>query len=121
MQQRAPGNRFASETDRRGEYMKPRFQYVAPDDVVIEGIPAAGMTICAATGRALGRLRGFIIDAAEQHIRYLVVRGSWLFAETRLLPFSLPQVDFNRRVIEIDVSDQQLWQLRHFTPQALLT
>jgi len=101
--------------------MKPRFQYVAPDDVVIEGIPAAGMTICAATGRALGRLRGFIIDAAEQHIRYLVVRGSGLFAETRLLPFSLPQVDFNRRVIEIDVSDQQLWQLRHFTPQALLT
>ena len=96
------------------------FQYVEPKNFVIEGVPAVGMAIRAATGRALGRLRGVIIDTADQHVRYLAVRGSGLFAKTRLLPFSMPRVDFGRRIIELDVSDQQLWQLRHFTPEALL-
>ena len=41
------------------------FRYVEPRDVVIEGVPAAGMAIRAATGRALGRLRGVIIDTTE--------------------------------------------------------
>jgi hypothetical protein len=100
--------------------MSSRFQYFEPDCVEIEGVATAGMTIRAATGRVVGRLRGFIIDAAEQHVRYLVVRGSGLFAKTRLLPFSMPRVDFERRVIEVDVSDQQLRQLRDFTPAALL-
>lgn len=101
--------------------MNSSFHYVEPESVSIEGVPAAGMTIRATTGRALGRLVGFVVDAAEQHVRYLVVRGSGLFAKTRLLPFSMPRVDFDHRVIEIDISDQQLWQLRDFTPKALLT
>jgi len=101
--------------------MRSSFQLVEPEDAIIDGVPATGMTIRAATGRALGRLRGFVIDAAEQHIRYLAVRRSGLFAKTRLVPFSMPQVDFARRIIEIDVTDQQLWQLRDFTPEALLT
>ncbi len=99
--------------------MQSSFQLVKPDDIVIEGVPATGMTIQAA-GRALGRLGGFIVDSAEQHIRYVVVRGSGLFAKSRLLPFATPRVDIDRRVIEVDVSDQQLWQLRDFTPDALL-
>ena len=98
--------------------MQSSFQLVKPDDIVIEGVPATGMTIQAA-GRALGRLGGFIVDSAEQHIRYVVVRGG-LFAKSRLLPFATPRVDIDRRVIEVDVSDQQLWQLRDFTPDALL-
>ena len=40
--------------------------------------------------------------------------------KTSLLPFSMPRVDFDRRVIEVDVSDQQIRQLRDFTPAALL-
>jgi hypothetical protein len=98
----------------------PQFQYIAPDEVIIEGVPATEMTICAATGRAIGRLRGFIVDATERHIRYLVVRGSGLFAKTTLLPFSMPRVDFDSRTIRVDVTDQQLWQLRDFTPETLL-
>ena len=101
--------------------MQSSFKYVEPGHVVIEGVPAAGMTIRAATGVALGRLVGFIVDAAEEHIRYLVVRGTGLFGKKRLLPFSAPRVDPAQRVIEIDISDQQLWQLRNFTPEALLT
>ena len=100
--------------------MASQFTYIAPGDVVIEGVPATGMTICAATGRAVGRLRGFIVDATERHIRYLVVRGSGLFAKTTLLPFSMPRIDFDRRTIRVDVSEQQLWQLRDFTPDAIL-
>jgi sporulation protein YlmC with PRC-barrel domain len=100
--------------------MTSQFQYIAPSEVVIEGIPATGMTICAATGRAVGRLRGFIVDATERHIRYLVVRGSGLFAKTTLLPFAMPQIDFEHRTIRVDVTDQQLRQLRDFTPEALL-
>jgi hypothetical protein len=97
-----------------------QFQYIAPGDVLIEGVPAADMTICAATGRAVGRLRGFIVDSTERHIRYLVVRGSGLFPKTTLLPFSTPRVDCYRRTIRVDVTDQQLWQLRDFTPETLL-
>lgn len=100
--------------------MTAQFQYIAPTDVVIEGVPATEMTICGATGRAVGKLRGFIVDATERHIQYLVVRGSGLFAKTTLLPFSMPRVDFDRRTIRVDVSDQQLWQLRDFTPDAIL-
>ena len=100
--------------------MTSQFQYIAPADVVIEGVPATDMTICAATGRAVGRLGGFIVDATERHIRYLVVRGSGLFAKSTLLPFSMPRIDFDRRTIRVDVTDQQLWQLRDFTPDTLL-
>lgn len=96
------------------------FKYIAPDDVVIDGIPAAGMTICAATGRAIGRLRGFIVDAAEEQIRYLVVRGTGLFSKTSLLPFATPRLDSEHGTIEVDVSDQELCQLRNFSPDALL-
>ena len=100
--------------------MNPQFEYIEPSKVVIEGIPATGMTICAATGRAVGRLRGFIVDATERHIRYLVVRGSGLFAKTTLLPFTMPRMDFERRTIQVEVTDQQLWQLRDFTPDTIL-
>ena len=100
--------------------MAAQFQYIALADVVIEGVPATEMTICAATGRAVGRLRGFIVDATERHIRYLVVRGSGVFAKTTLLPFAMPRVDFDRRTIRVDITDQQLWQLRDFTPDAIL-
>ena len=100
--------------------MASHLEYIEPDEVVIEGIPATGMTICAATGRAVGRLRGFIVDATERHIRYLVVRGSGLFAKTTLLPFTMPRIDFDSRTIRVEVTDQQLWQLRNFTPDTIL-
>jgi hypothetical protein len=108
--------RYVSEA---GAEMTSRFQYIEPSAVIIEGVPATDMTIRAATGRAIGRLCGFVADA-ERHIRYLAVRGSGLFAKTTLLPFSTPRVDLNHHTIELDISEQQLWQLRDFTPEALL-
>ena len=95
-------------------------KYIAPADVTIEGVPTEGMTIRAATGRALGRLEGFIVDAAEQHIRYFIVRRPEWFGKTRVLPLSTPRVDLDERTIEVDLNDQELWQLRSLSPDALI-
>src|SRR5262245_43816673 len=96
------------------------FRYVEPAQVAIDGVSAQGMTIRAATGRTLGRLKGFIIDAAEQHIRYFCVRRRGPFGSVRVLPFSTPCVDLDARAIEIDINDQQLRQLRGLSPEVLL-
>ena len=101
--------------------MRSTFRYLEPADVAIDGVPSEGMTIRAATGRALGRLCGFIVDSTEEHIRYVVVRGTGLFGgKPRLLPFSTPRVDLEHRSIQVDVNDHELWQLRNFSPDVLI-
>lgn len=94
-------------------------RYVEPAGVAIEGVPAEGMTVRAATGRTLGRLKGFIVDAAEQHIRYFVVRRPGPFGKPGVIPFSSSRVNFDDRAIEIDVNEQQLRQLRDLPPDIL--
>ena len=96
------------------------FELLEPATVTIAGAPSAGMIIRAATGRTLGRLRGFVVESAHQQIRYLVVRASGLFGKTTLIPFSAPRVDVEGRAIEVDVDDRDLWLLRNFTPDQLL-
>jgi len=99
--------------------MEPTFQLIEPTDVEIAGMPSADMTICAA-GRTLGRLSGFVVERAQQEIRYLVVRASDLVGRLTLVPFSEPRVDVEHHAIEVDVDEGVLWQLRHFTPEQLL-
>ena len=110
----AIGNRIAPL-----EAMECEFQVVKPDEVVIAGLPAADMTICAA-GRTLGRLSGLVIDRAHSRICYLIVRASGLFAKSTLLPFAEPRVDVEARAIELAIDEQQVWQFRNFTPEQLL-
>ena len=100
--------------------MESAFQLIDPDNVIIDGSPSAGMTIRAA-GRPLGRLTGFVIDCAEQEIRYMVVRASGLFTRARLVPFAAPRVDVEAHAIDLDIDDRELRQLRNFTPEQLLT
>ena len=99
--------------------MKPTFQLIEPAGVVIDGQPSDGMTIRVA-GRTLGRLCGFIVEPAQQQIRYLVVRASGLFGRSTLVPFAEPRVDVEHRAIEVDIDEGVLRQLRHFTPEQLL-
>ena len=99
--------------------METTFQLIEPNDVMIAGMPSAGMTIRAA-GRTLGRLSGFVVDATQQNIRYLVVRASGWFSRPTLVPFAEPRVDVAERAIDVDVNEQELRQLRHFTPEHLL-
>ena len=100
--------------------MESVFQLIEPDDVIIDGSPSAGMTIRAA-GRPLGQLSGFVIDRAEQEIRYMVVRASGLFKRSRLVPFATPRVDVEGHAIDLDIDERELRQLRNFTPEQLLT
>ena len=99
--------------------MEDEFQVVEPDEVVIAGLRGTDMTICAA-GRTLGKLRGFVVDRAQRRICYLIVRASGLFAKSTLLPFAEPRVDVAARAIELAIDEQQVWQLRNFTPDQLL-
>jgi sporulation protein YlmC with PRC-barrel domain len=90
-------------------------RYLAPARVAIAGVPSDGMTIYAATGRMLGRLRGFVFDPMDQHLRYFVVRASGLRGKTRIVPAVSARVDIERRAIEVPLDEQELWQLRNFT------
>jgi len=99
--------------------MEQTFQLISPKDVEIAGLPSAGMTILAA-GRTIGSLSGFIVDRAQQNIRYLVVRAAGLFGRATLIPFAEPRLDREHRTIEVSVAEQELQQLRHFTPDHLL-
>jgi len=100
--------------------METTFELIQPTDVVIAGIPSAGMTIRTA-GRTLGRLNGFVVDRTQQNIRYLVVRASGLFGRPTLVPFVGPRFDVEDRSIEVDIDERELRQLRHFTPDHLLS
>jgi hypothetical protein len=95
-------------------------ELLEPTRVTIAGAPTTGMIIRAATGRTLGRLRGFVVESAHQQIRYLVVRASGLLGKTTLIPFSAARVDLEGRAIEVDVDDHDLWLLRNLTPDQLL-
>lgn len=95
--------------------MTSSLEYVKPGRVAIAGMPSEGLMIRVATGRALGRLRGFIIDPIDQHLRYFVVRASGLFGKTTLVPAASPRIDFDHHAIEIDLDAGELWALRNFT------
>ena len=95
------------------------FRYIAPRSVEIGGLPAEGMTVRASSGRVLGELRGIVVDETHEHIRYIALRPTGA-GKTTLLPFTTPRVDLEERAIEVDVDDQQLWQLRNFSPDHLL-
>ena len=96
------------------------FELLEPAKVTIAGGPSAGMIIHTATGRTLGQLGGFVVESADQQIRYLVVRATGLFGKTTLIPFSAARLDVEGRAIEVDVDDRDLWLLRNFTPDQLL-
>lgn len=94
--------------------------YLEPAEIVISGVPSDAMIVRAATGRALGRLRGFVVDPLNRHLRYFVVRASGLFGKTTLVPAVSPRVDVKRRSIDTDVNDEELSLLRNFTLQKAL-
>jgi sporulation protein YlmC with PRC-barrel domain len=98
---------------------QPAFHYLSPEGVVVEGVSTQGMMVWAATGRRIGRLRGFILDAAHQRIRYLVVRASVLSRKMTLLPLSMARIDIGRRAIEVDLDDGELERFSRLPLDAL--
>lgn len=89
-------------------------RYLDPNHVAIEGAPCDEMTIRAETGDVLGKLDGFVVDAEEGRLRYLVVRTAGFLSRTRLLPCENARVDMTNHAIE--VPDETLLAKRDFYP-----
>ena len=100
---------------------EPMFQYIAPTDVIVDGITTEGMDVLAATGRRIGRFNGVVLDPTQQCVRYVVVRPSGVASKTTLLPFSGVRLDVDHRAIEIDIDDQELHKFRNFSLDEVLT
>jgi len=83
-------------------------RYLGPDHAKIAGERCEGMTIRSATGRALGRVQGFIVDPVARRLKYFVVRTSGLLGLTgddRLVPITAARVNLEERAIEL-LADQ---------------
>jgi hypothetical protein len=96
------------------------FQYVAPNGVIVDGIPTEGMEVRAASGRHIGRFNGLVLDPAQQCVRYVVVRPSGQLARATLLPFSIVRLDVDHGEIEIDVDDREIRKFRDFSLDEVL-
>ena len=98
----------------------PILQYF--ESAQVAGLAGEDFTVCAATGRALGRLRGLIVDPLNQHLRYLVVRtvGWFGMTTTTLVPAASPRIDDDRHAIQIDVEDNELRLLHDLTLEKAL-
>ena len=86
----------------------------------IGGLAGKDFTVCAATGRALGQLRGLIVDSIDQRLRYLVVRTLGWFGRMTLVPAASPRVDVDHRAIQIDVKDSELRLVHNLTLEKAL-
>ena len=88
-------------------------RYLDGDQANIAGERCDAMTIRAATGRALGRLQGFIIDPLERQLRYFVVRTSGLFGASRLIPVTAARVNVQDRAIELLADEDDVTPIPH--------
>lgn len=86
----------------------------------VAGLADEDFTVCGATGRGLGRLRGLIVDSLDQHLRYLVVRTAGWLSQTTLVPAASPRIDVDHRAIQIDVEDSELQLLQDLTLEKAL-
>jgi hypothetical protein len=88
-------------------------RYLEPARVKIRDRRCDGMTIRAATGQAIGRLQGFLVDPVARRLKYLVVRTG-LFGPPRMLPVEAARVDLESRAIELAIDDHELRGSRPF-------
>lgn len=86
----------------------------------VAGLADEDFTVRAATGRALGHLRGLIVDSLDHHLRYLVVHTVGWFSQTTLVPAASPRIDVDHRAIQIDVEDNELQLLQDLTLERAL-
>lgn len=86
-------------------------RYLEPEHARIEGTKCDDMTLRTATGRALGRVDGFIIDPAARRVAFFVVRRSGLLGrlgETLLVPITAARVNLSERTIELLANEADL-------------
>jgi PRC-barrel domain len=76
-------------------------RYLPAGSAEIAGSPCKDITIRAASGDAVGRLQGFIVDPIARRLRYFVVRTGGLLSKARLLPIETAGVDLGERTIDL--------------------
>jgi hypothetical protein len=85
----------------RTEDASTSLRYLPAGSAAIAGSPCKDITIRGASGHAVGRLQGFIVDPIARRLRYFVVRTGGLLSKTRLLPIATAGVDLGERTIDL--------------------
>lgn len=70
--------------------------------------------------RAIGRLKGFLIDRATQRVRYLVVETWGIWGRTSLVPVTAARIDLEDRAIEL-LDEEQAEGVERFRPEQFET
>jgi uncharacterized protein YrrD len=90
-------------------------RYLDPSQAAVLGMRCDGMTVRAATGRALGTLQGFIVDPAARQLRYFVVKKSGWFTDRQLLPVVDARVNVDDHAIELLGDEEDLLPMSRST------
>ena len=66
-----------------------------------------GFKLCDATDRALGKLKGFIVDPADRQLRYFVVEAQrWLRKHEYLVPLCPATLECERHAVKFEFDDE---------------
>ena len=71
--------------------------------------------LCDATDRALGKLKGFVVDPAARQLRYFVVEAQrWLRKHEYLVPLCPATLESGRHAVKFEFDDELLGGWRKF-------
>ena len=63
--------------------------------------------LCDAANRAVGKLKGFVVDPAARQLRYFVVEaGQWLRKHRYLVPLSPATLECERHTVKLEFGDE---------------
>ena len=63
--------------------------------------------LCDAANRAVGKLKGFIVDPAARQLRYFVIEaGQWLRKHRYLVPLSPATLECDRHTVKLEFGDE---------------
>jgi hypothetical protein len=69
--------------------------------------------LCDAANRAVGKLKGFVVDPAARQLRYFVVEaGQWLRKHRYLVPLAPATLECERHTVKLEFGDEfRGWRL----------
>ena len=94
--------------------LRSDLRFLHPGHTAVAGAGCDGMIVRTAS-RAIGRLKGFLIDRATQRVRYLVVETWGIWGRTSLVPVTAARIDLEDRAIEL-LDEEQAEGVERFRP-----
>jgi hypothetical protein len=90
-------------------------RYLDADDVDDAVVDFDGLDVYGSDGHKVGDVDGFIIDAGERRLKYVVVdSGGWFTSRRLLLPVGHAALAPDRRSLQVDLTRQALERLPPF-------